>query len=560
MKKIISLVLCFLLVLSLSIPAFAAESPLKVIVANDLHYNQNYTSLDKVRTHNNVSADFAHIGATGKLVYESYALVVAFLEQAAKSDTDVVLIPGDMVDVGTVAEHEVMTSLLAEFEASSGKSVYVVPGNHDFFQTSVEDFIELYADFGYGEAIARDTLSASYTADLNGEYRLLAIDSTDPGNGPHGLNQARVNWIDAQCKQAAADGKKLIAMMHHNLLDHYTPTGFIHIGEAVNSDINLADVLAAGMVKYIFTGHIHVQDILSYTANDGTVIYDVVTGALAAYPCAYREVTFSDSVTIESKSIEAIDWSLVPAGISENALAVAQKSFLEYSYLAAHVGIRLLIPSYITPETLINLSGVNKETDPEVYSVIEKVGKKLTEVMAMPLYKADANGAQSLEDIITGFGKTLPKTHYTDLIDVIEQVYVDYQGGIENYPAYSPEMIIITRSLAAVLVYALDGVSPDEYTAVLTYLFNLLDVNVPGNLISFSGNMISNFENIEIIISTALLPALLNMSVDTPPSDNNVVLPGYAVRGEAELSFWDRIVQFFKSIADFFKSLFAIFS
>ena len=560
MKKIISLVLCFLLVFSLGVPAFAAESPLKVIVANDLHYNQTYTSLEKVRTHNTVSADFAHIGATGKLVYESYALVVAFLEQVAKGDSNVVIIPGDIVDVGTVAEHEVITSLFAEFEASSGKQVFVAPGNHDFFQTSVEEFIELYADFGYGDALAIDTQSASYTADLSDEYRLLAIDSTSHGDGPHGMTQARVDWIDAQCKQAAADGKKLIAMMHHNLLDHYTPTGMIHIGEAVNSDINLADVLAAGMVKYVFTGHIHVQDILSYTADDGTVIYDVVTGALAAYPCAYREVTFADSVTIETKNIDSVDWSLVPVGISENALAVAQKSFVEYSYLAAHVGIRLLIPSYLTPETLIRLSGVNKETDPEVYTVIEKVGKRLTEVMAMPLYKADANGAQSLEDIIAGFGKTLPKTDYKDFIDVIEQIYVDYQGGIENYPAYSDEMVIVTRCLAAVLVYALDGVSPEEYAAVLTYIFNLLDVSVPDELISFSGNMISNFENIEIIISTALLPTLLNMSVDTPPSDNNVVLPGYDVRGDVELSFWDRIVQFFKSIADFFKSLFVIFA
>lgn len=309
----------------MSIPAFAATpaEELKITVANDLHYNGTYTSLANVRKHNSISEDFYHISSTGKLVYESYAIIVSFLEQAAKNDSDIVLLPGDIVDVGTVKEHEVMTAILAEFEATSGKSVYVVPGNHDLFQTSVAEFMELYEDFGYGEALAVD-------------------------------------------------------------------------------------------------------------------------------------------------------------------------------------------------------------------------------------------GGQSLESIVATFGKTLPETEYADLIDLFVTMYVDYQAGIENYPAYSNEMIIVTRGLAAVLTYALKDVSPEDYAVVLDFLFGLLDVKIPSQLLAFTGNAISNFENLEIIISTALIPTLANMSTDTAPADNGVTLAGYGTRGE-NLSFFDRVKEFFKSIIDFFRSLLALF-
>ena len=561
MKKLLSVFLSALLVLSLCTPAFAADKSeaLQVTVANDLHFNLTYSEAQSVKKHNTISEDYFHISSTGKLNYEAAAIIKAFFSEAAVSDSDVVLIPGDFVELGTVEEHTAFAALLNEFEQTSGKSVFVTPGNHDFFKTSPEEFVAIYSNFGYGEALATDTASYSYTAELNDEYRLLAIDSTEPGMGPHGMTQERMNWISQQCEKAKADGKKLVAMMHHSLLDHYSFTAQVHLGEAVNSDMPLAEVLADGGVKYIFTGHIHIQDIMSYTSENGATIYDIVTGSLSTYPCAYREVAFGDEVKVSTKKIENIDTSLIPSGLSENALALAKSDFNAYAYECARVGMRIVMTAYITGPQLISLLKLDKEADAELCALIEKVADKIGEIAVMPLYAKDvAEGEASVEAIVEGFGKTLPASEYKDLIDLFVTVYLSYQNGDEDFPAYTKEIQITTRGLAAVLAYALEDVNADDYALVLTILFDALGVDIPAELLKFTGSIISIYENLEVVLTSALVPLITNLSDDTPPADNNVTLPGYDKLVEDAPTIWEQIAEFFRKILNFFMGLFNI--
>ncbi|MBQ2759849.1 MAG: metallophosphoesterase [Clostridia bacterium] len=561
MKKLLSVFLSMLLVLSLCVPAFAAEGSdeLKVTVANDLHYNLKYSFADSVKKHNSISEDYAHISSTGKLLYETAAIIEAFLEKAKANDSDVVLLPGDLVELGTVEEHIAFAAILNEFEQTSGKHIYVIPGNHDFLKTTPAQFVALYNNFGYSEALAMDTSSYSYTVDLKDGYRLLAIDSTNPGKGPHGMTQERVNWIAEQCAKAKADGKKVIAMMHHSLLDHFTLTSNIHLGEAVNTDINLADVLAEGGVKYIFTGHIHIQDILSYTSESGVTIYDVSTGSLSSYPCPYREVTFGENVEITTKKVESIDYTNVASGISENALALAKSDFTQYTYECGAVGMRIVMTSYIKPSSLIDLMKLDTEKDAELCALVEKVGEKICEAAVMPLYTKDAaEGEQSIEALVAQFGKPIPESKYTDLIDILVTIYLACQNGDEDFPGYTKEMLITTRGFAALLAYALEDVSAEDYALVLQLLFDSLGVEVPSELLVFTGSIISIYENLEIALTSVVMPVMTNFSDDTPPADNNVTLPGYEKLVEDEPSIWEQIVEFFRKILNFFTSIFNI--
>lgn len=561
MKKLLSVLLSMLLVLSLCVPALAADTSdeLKITVANDLHYNLRYSLAQTVKKHNSISEDYAHIASTGKLNYEAVAIIEAFLEKAKANDSDVVLLPGDLVELGTVEEHTVFAAVLNEFEQTSGKQVYVIPGNHDFFKTTPAQFVALYNNFGYSEALAMDTASYSYTVDLKDGYRLLAIDSTNPGKGPHGMTQERVNWIAEQCAKAKADGKKLIAMMHHSLLDHFTLTSNIHLGEAVNTDINLADVLAEGGVKYIFTGHIHIQDILSYTSESGVTIYDVSTGSLSSYPCPYREVTFGENVEITTKKVESIDYTNVASGISENALALAKSDFTQYTYECGAVGMRIVMTSYIKPSSLIDLMKLDTEKDAELCALVEKVGEKICEAAVMPLYTKDAaEGEQSIEALVAQFGKSIPESKYTDLIDILVTIYLACQNGDEDFPGYTKEMLITTRGFAALLAYTLEDVSAEDYALVLQLLFDSLGVEVPSELLVFTGSIISIYENLEIALTSVVMPVMTNFSDDTPPADNNVTLPGYEKLVEDEPSIWEQIVEFFRKILNFFTSIFNI--
>ncbi|MBR3766663.1 MAG: metallophosphoesterase [Clostridia bacterium] len=557
MKKLISVILCLALLFSCAaITAAAAETELKITVANDLHLDLTSVTAEKVSKKNNLSEEYAHVASGGQLHYESLAIINAFLAEAAKNESEFILLPGDITNKGTAEEHEALASILKEFEETSGKQVFVINGNHDLLKTEASAFKEYYADFGYNEALAVDSSSASYTAELSNGYRLLAIDSCAPRLSTHTMDEERISWIEEQCKKASEDGKKLIAIMHHNLLEHYILSSKIHKGSVVNDGTNnLADVLADGGVKFIFTAHTHDHDIASYTTAKGNTIYDAVTTSINAYPCAYRVVSFGKDVKIETRKITAIDTSALPEGIHETALALAKSNFLEYAKNTTYLGLKVIISSYLNATALKKLLDTNNET---VNAVIDKAGTKIEKIASMPMYTADETvKGESVETLAKELGTTLPATEYKTVLDLVVYIYQSHVEGDENHAAYTDEMILLTRALAVAINYALSDITTEDFTVILQFVAELLNANISDTILGILGGTLGRFHGSELFITTAVLPVLAEFGTDDPPKDNNVTLPGYNSTEKAE-SFLDKIISFFKKIFDFFRMLFAI--
>ncbi len=562
MKKIISVILCLAIAFAVAVmPASAQAEEIKVIVANDLHYDMKAANAEKVSKHNSVSADFAHASVSLQHDYEAYAIIKAFLEKAAESDADCLFLPGDFSNDGTVAENQFIADLLREFEASTGKDVYVVPGNHDLFKTSYKEFAEIFADFGYGEAIAVDAASASYAADLEGGYRLLAIDTTDHGGSVHGINASRAQWIKAQAEAAKAQGKKTIVIMHHNLMEHFIFGNTIRDSAVINDDYPLGDIFAANGIKYVFTAHTHDHDIAAYVADDGNTVYEAVTGALSVYPCPYRVVTFGESVKFETALVDRIDTSLVPSGISEKAMSLMESDFTQYSKAYAETGLYQLMSNYTNASTLKSLLKLDKTEDAQMCEIIDKVGSKLHMAVQMPFYKAEeVTEGLSVESIIEKHNVTLPASEYDHMIELATEIYLAHVRGDEKYPAYSKEVVLLSRGLCAVLSYALGDVTAEEYAQVLNFVCELLGADIPADLIKYAGDGISRFKGIEIIVTTVMVPVIVEFTVDDAPADNNAVLPGYAQTQadiQEELTFWQKIEAFFIKIFEAIMSIFA---
>lgn len=561
MKSIISLILAFSMIFTAcGIFAAATEKELTIAVANDIHLNVD-KSTTPVKRGNSVNEDFFHAGHSGQMPEESVAIADAFFDLVANDESDVLLLPGDIADGGTIEQHLAMAALLSEFEATSGKKVFVIPGNHDFWDAGVADFKEIYQSFGYSDAIAQDTLSASYVAELNDEYRLLAIDSTKPGQSPHGMTQARVDWIEAQCKQAATDGKKVIAMMHHNLIEHFVLAKTLHKTAIVEGDVALAEVLATNGVKYIFTGHTHDTDIAAYTAEDGSVIYDVVTGALFSYPCPYRVVNFSDSVTFETRKVQSVDVSLLPPGITENAIEMAKTDMVQYSKICTWIGVRNTIAGYASASSLKRLLKLDKEKDAAMWGIVDKVGTKIAESLNWSLNASNAEeGSMSIEGYLAEYDIEVPQTAYGDLIDVAVEIFQAHVVGDENFPGYSPEILSMTRGLAAVLHYSLADLSVEEYTTVLEFIAALLKLDLNPEILTFAGNAVSRMHGLELLFTTAIMPLFCEYGVDDAPADNNVTLPGYEKNTTQEtMNFFEKIFEFLKQLYNGLMTFFAHF-
>ncbi|MBQ3136724.1 MAG: metallophosphoesterase [Clostridia bacterium] len=559
MKKAISILLSVIMIFSaVSVSVSAAEKPeLTITVANDLHYNMEYGNFtgDKF-----AGADYSHVPSNGQLWIESILIVKSFFEKFKQSDSEILLLPGDLADRGLPEEHKAIAAELKALE-DAGKRVYVVPGNHDYYgKVTPAEFSDYYAEFGYNEAIATDKNSASYVVDLDSEYRLLAIDSCIPRKGVAGIDTERKAWIEEQVKQAQSDGKKVISMMHHNLLNHFVFGEIVHAGGFIDSEIGLPELFAQYNVKYTLTAHTHSHDIKAYTGKNGVTVYDILTSSLNLYPLPYRTITLGEKVKIRTEHIEAVDMTSKEGVISDNCYKLATEDFQAYALGCTKYGLDLTFDSYLKASKIKSLLKLDEEKDAELCAIIDKLIPRFTELIDIPLYSNDAQGGESLEKYAKALRLDFPETDIKSFRGLAIFLYQQYVEGDENYGLFSAEYVLTTAALTAVFNQLLAEVTAEDYTNLLNYLadyFNLKSVN---GFAAFAGDAVSRAKGIDLFVSALGNSILLFFTTDELPEDNNVTLPGYDVSEvkEEKLSLWDKIVNFFLSFFDYILRIFGV--
>ena len=267
-----------------------------------------------------------------KMLQQSAGLFTQFIDKMIDEKPDILLITGDLTKDGEQASHnyvkdELLRLKTALLQASEPKNIkiYVIPGNHDFGEEIVpndptgtvdhlssSEFATFYNGYGYGTGSTIDTNgSLSYVAEPVDGIVLLAIDSQHNGI----VSEATLTWICNQALSARADGKRVIAMMHHPLFPHIEGADmFISTYTVANYEAVRNALIAAG-VNVILTGHFHTSDI-AYDWNESQTngIYDINTGSLISYPCDYRMLTLSS----DKSTLSVATASLTPLGWTED--------------------------------------------------------------------------------------------------------------------------------------------------------------------------------------------------------------------------------------------------
>lgn len=334
-----------------------------------------------------------------KLLKESRELLLEAIDIVAGTDASFVLIPGDLTKDGTRVSHIEAAQLLNKIR-ESGKKVYVVPGNHDISSgeahsykgketITVENvgpglFKKIYKNFGYSEALYEDTASLSYVVEPVDGLWVLGLDAclyqqNLPGAHPvtnGAFSPETLLWIETIAAEAHQKGKRMIAFMHHGIVEHYKGQNRFY-GEYLVDDYKKISKKFANLgINVVFTGHYHSQDITLRQMSNGNFIYDIQTGSLVTYPCPVREVrTQNNMMHVSSIFIDKI--ASHPTG------------FIDFSKEYVHSGIagiaeKTLISYKLKPEEAAKLSGQvadaflahyeGDETVPEQYLDLDGVG------------------------------------------------------------------------------------------------------------------------------------------------------------------------------------------
>lgn len=268
-----------------------------------------------------------------KLLRESPEILESAVEMIKAEKASFVLVPGDLTKDGELVSHELFATYLDKLEAS-GKQVYVIPGNHDILNghsfkyrgdttervpnVKPEEFAQIYAEFGYKQALHRDTVSLSYVAEPVSGLWLLALDSCiydeniegEEPNVDGRFKPQTLQWIEDMLIMAAKENKAVIAMLHHGIMEHYKGQES-NYGEYIVDDFPIVSrLLAMYNVRLVFTGHYHAQDItVKQFPKTGKFVFDVETGSLVTYTCPYRTVNIASSqgATVRTKHVTSIE-------------------------------------------------------------------------------------------------------------------------------------------------------------------------------------------------------------------------------------------------------------
>ena len=382
------------------------EESLKIASLSDTHYLSPTLIKD--------TTDFTeHLNSDRKMFAESEAFLNALLDTVKKDDPDVLLISGDLTKDGEKEGHEALADILENFEEETGTQVYITPGNHDLNnsnamnfntadgeavpagRTSPDDYKKIYKDLVYNDdsviatfepAEGKQGGGLSYVARPKDGFTIISIDSarysadnTDSGTDEHetsgNVGPELEAWVLEQIKTAKQRGDTVIGLQHHGMVPHFSMEPDLLPMYLVNDYERLAQEYADAGMSYIFTGHMHANDIATVTTEAGNTLYDIETGSVVTYPSPARSVTltrtiengtvkesmdiktytgigpitFTNPVTGEEQTIEDISEYGREHGFSNDMLTTTVNGFLHdyYTQILNAGGIRSMLVALV---------------------------------------------------------------------------------------------------------------------------------------------------------------------------------------------------------------------
>ncbi len=269
------------------IHTFSKESlqqPITIYLASDMHY----LSPELDTKEGFFSTPTAN--GDGKVIHYSAELTEAFLAQVIQEQPDVLILSGDLTLNGAAKSHTELIALLTEVQAS-GVQVLTIAGNHDVDGTAADyttfdgemlqtmssitsdEYKELYADYGWNQAIIQDDSSLSYIYEPDPGLWILMLDTNCHGKGY--VEDGTLDWLEKHLKQAKRKGITVLSVSHQNLYAHNSQLYFGY--QLYNAD-ELQTLYEKYNVAANFSGHIHIQSIIHEEVPEVAISSLAITG------------------------------------------------------------------------------------------------------------------------------------------------------------------------------------------------------------------------------------------------------------------------------------------
>lgn len=295
-----------------------------LIIATDLHY-----LAPELTDHGDFFQRMLENG-DGKSLEYCEEIVDAFVNDVIEQKPDALILSGDLTFNGEKLSHEALAEKLQGIR-SAGIPVFVMPGNHDLDNylavsyegdsytqaesVTAQQFSEIYRDFGYDAAYARDKHSRSYMAKLSPELCLLVVD-VNGSKIPGSIREETLDWVRRQLAAAERRGMRVLSVSHQNLLQH---SPLFSTGYVMYRNDKLLELLEQYDAICHFSGHMHTQHITQ--SENG--LTEIVTSSLMVTPLQYGVLR------LEGKTCQ---YEARQVAVSDEIAAYARDFFWETAY------------------------------------------------------------------------------------------------------------------------------------------------------------------------------------------------------------------------------------
>ncbi|MGL5315170.1 MAG: metallophosphoesterase, partial [Peptostreptococcaceae bacterium] len=478
---------------------------LKIAVLSDPHYYpESYVTDNQSEDYKNYMAKELY------LLEESAGMFKAALDMVAndKEKPDLLLIPGDITKNNEKLGYQELNTILTEFEDKTGIEIFLATGNHDVHagafkfdesgnkvdltdeeKITINEYYNLMKNFGFNteehnteffnSSSNKEEDGLSYVSEPVDGFVILSLNSNTykydesgkaTGQGTPGFSKELLNWAVDKIKEAEKDGKTVIAMSHHGILPHSTAS--LLSSSAMIADYeDVATALADAGLRYVFTGHMHENDIAEFTTAKGNTLYDIETGATAGYGSPVRSVTFDktidknnqvkETVEVSSKSVK----SAVVKGKTINNLQdyIYDSIYKDSKYLQIKLGGAL---SGIS-DALANIS-----LEDLIYGKDAAIEYGLSEKLTEAIFEEfDGDTVKTAEgdivnfDFVEGEGlKVVSKSRsinevvpYASLDDFVLSIVREFDSKVFNKEFIDKELDKILEGILGIEVYEADN-------------------------------------------------------------------------------------------------------
>jgi Icc protein len=201
---------------------------------------------------------------------------------------DLVVIKGDIADSGRREQFAVAAETFARF----GAPWHAFLGNHDYYGLLEGQTVDGYALLGQP--------AAPRTIDLGG-WRLLLVDTVEPG-AHHGIfPEARLRWLADALEETRAAAIPTLLMMHHQPVPHRFADRFPNtIGIVPAHSVRLFELLGRHpQLKGVLIGHTHQNRVRRY-AESGPVPF-IEVNCVKDYPGGFAHYRLFEDGTFRQE-------------------------------------------------------------------------------------------------------------------------------------------------------------------------------------------------------------------------------------------------------------------